>query len=160
MDVTTTPSRMATKSTMGTTATASSGLKRPTTAATPMTSRTKADTKTPATPTPVKTRPGGLRPPSDVKKIDLQSKLKDSVKDKLVQGVQSKMQTASKRSSVAMPPGPVSAATDELDDIYKEEDPIEVQIGNRKKAGAITNQVPDKNSKSGKYFFTLKIKGE
>lgn len=41
-----------------------------------------------------------------------------------------------KRVSVA-PAGPASAETDELDDIYKEEDPIEVSIGARKKAGAL-----------------------
>jgi len=50
--------------------------------------------------------------------------------------------------------------TDEIDDIYKEKDPIAVSLEKRKKAGAITTIVPDKNSKAGKYFFTLKSTGQ
>lgn len=56
--------------------------------------------------------------------------------------------------------GPKSAETDDLDDIYKEVDPIEASLNKRKKAGAIAQVVPDKNSKQGKFFFTLKMKGE
>jgi len=47
-----------------------------------------------------------------------------------------------------------------VDDIYKNEDPIGVSIEKRKKAGTITSTVADKNSKQGKYFFTLKVVGE
>jgi hypothetical protein len=36
------------------------------------------------------------------------------------------------------PAGPKSAETDELDEIYNEEDPIDTSVGIRKKAGNIT----------------------
>lgn len=42
--------------------------------------------------------------------------------------------TPLKNSSV---PGPKSSDKDELDDIYKEEDPIDVSLAKRLKAGAI-----------------------
>lgn len=53
-----------------------------------------------------------------------------------------------------------SAEKDEVDDIYKEKDPIGVSIEKRKKSGQLTAVVQDKNSKSGKFFFTLSTKGE
>ena len=53
-----------------------------------------------------------------------------------------------------------SAETDELDDIYSFKDPVEVSLQNRKKAGAIHTVVPDKNSKQGKFFYTLSYKGD
>ena len=59
-----------------------------------------------------------------------------------------------------VPAGPKSAEVDEIDDIYKEEDPIEVSIGSRKKAGSLQSTVADKNSKSGKFFLTLRTKGD
>lgn len=65
--------------------------------------------------------------------------------------------TPSKR--IPQPVGPVSAAKDEVDEIYKEEDPIETSIGIRKKGGSLQTVVPDKNAKVGKFFFTLKTKG-
>lgn len=56
--------------------------------------------------------------------------------------------------------GPKSVDVDEIDEIYKETDPIEASLNKRKKAGAIAQVVPDKNSKQGKFFFTLKLKGD
>lgn len=55
----------------------------------------------------------------------------------------------------AQPAGPKSAETDEVDDIYKEDDPIGVSLEKRKKQGSLTSQVKE-DSKSGKFFFTLK----
>ena len=52
-----------------------------------------------------------------------------------------------------------SAEKDEVDDIYKEKDPIGVSFEKRKKAGQVTAVVADKNSKQGKFFFTLKNTG-
>lgn len=63
------------------------------------------------------------------------------------------------RKSVMMPVGPKSADADELDEIYKKEDPIESSLSIRKKSGALASVVPDKNAKSGKFFFTLRMKG-
>jgi hypothetical protein len=63
------------------------------------------------------------------------------------------------RHSLA-PAGAKSAATDELDDIYKKDDPIGSSLDTRKKTGGhVTNTVADKNSKAGKFFFTLRLKG-
>ena len=56
----------------------------------------------------------------------------------------------------AQPTGPKSAETDEVDAIYKNEDPIAVSIEKRKKAGALTTIIPDKTAKPNKFFFTLK----
>ena len=156
--------------------TANSGLKRPTTAAAtrptpgttsrlgaarqsvqdPMNKSTMSSTSAnSSTITPARTRPG-LKKPSDVQKPDIASKLKD----KLQNGVKETMTKATpKRTSVA-PAGPKSAETDELDSIYNEEDPIDSSIGIRKKAGNITQTVADKNSKHGKFFFTLRTAGE
>lgn len=56
--------------------------------------------------------------------------------------------------------GPKSSEVDETDDIYKNVDPIGSSLDIRKnKGGHITNSVPDKNTKSGKFFFTLRHKG-
>jgi hypothetical protein len=83
------------------------------------------------------------------------------IKEKLQNGVKEVATKAAvaKRISAA-PAGPKSAEIDEVDEIYKEEDPIETSIGIRKKAGNITQVVADKNSKSGKFFFTLRTKGD
>jgi hypothetical protein len=43
--------------------------------------------------------------------------------------------------------GPKSAAIDEVDDIFKLEDPCEVSLDLRKKAGSHTSTVDNKNSK-------------
>ena len=68
--------------------------------------------------------------------------------------------TPSKRVNLtSQPPGPVSAEKDEVDEIYKCEDPIETSIGIRKKGGSLQTVVPDKNAKVGKFFFTLRTKG-
>ena len=61
------------------------------------------------------------------------------MKDKLQNGVKDAVTKATpKRVSNAIPAGPKSAETDEVDAIYSEEDPIESSIGIRKKAGNIT----------------------
>ena len=62
------------------------------------------------------------------------------------------------RHSIA-PAGPKSAEVDEVDPIYGQADPVASSLETRKKAGAVTYVVPDKNSKQGKYFFTLRLKG-
>lgn len=62
------------------------------------------------------------------------------------------------RHSIA-PAGPKSADKDELDAIYDNPDPIFSSLEIRKKAGNISQSVKDPNSKAGKFFFTLKIKG-
>jgi hypothetical protein len=82
------------------------------------------------------------------------------MKEKLTNGVKDVAAKAvAKKVSVA-PAGPPSAETDELDDIYKEEDPIETSVASRKKAGSMTSTVSNKNAKSGTFFFTLRTKGE
>ena len=47
---------------------------------------------------------------------------------------------------------------DEVDDIYKNEDPIEVSMKKRVKEGTLTSTVKEE-TKQGKFFFTLKLKG-
>ena len=54
-----------------------------------------------------------------------------------------------------MPAGPKSAEKDEVDEIYKQQDPVGVSIESRKKAGKVTDVVANKNSKQGKFFFML-----
>ena len=54
--------------------------------------------------------------------------------------------------------GPKSSDKDEVDDIYKSEDPIEVTIKKRVKEGTKTSTVKEE-TKQGKFFFTLKLKG-
>ena len=54
--------------------------------------------------------------------------------------------------------GPKSSDKDELDDIYKTEDPIEVTMKKRVKEGSIISRVKEE-TKQGKFFFTLKLKG-
>lgn len=59
------------------------------------------------------------------------------MKDKVTTGVKDVgVKVTAKRVSAA-PTGPASAETDELDDIYKEEDPIETSVALRKKAGSL-----------------------
>ena len=89
-------------------------------------------------------------------KPDIASKLKD----KLQNGVKEAVVKATPKRVSAIPVGAKSAEIDELDEIYKEEDPIESSVGLRKKAGNITQTVADKNTKSGKFFFTLRTKGD
>ena len=69
-----------------------------------------------------------------------------------------------KRPSTALakkgvPAGPVSAEKDEIDEIYKQKDPISVALDLRKKGGSLTTVVPNKNAKMGKFFFTMKTTG-
>jgi hypothetical protein len=82
------------------------------------------------------------------------------MKEKLTNGVKDiAVKVTAKKISVT-PAGPASAETDELDDIYKEEDPIETSVAQRKKAGSLQSTTVDKNAKAGKFFFTLRTKGE
>lgn len=132
------------------------GLKRP---ATGLTQAKKPDTNNDSTnatrtPAPTKSRIGGLKPPSSIQKP---SKLEEKKEEDKKEPV--KPSPAKPLRNSAMPSGPKSAATDEVDDIYKENDPIGVSTEKRRGAGALTAVVPDKNSKSGKFFFALKVKG-
>lgn len=53
----------------------------------------------------------------------------------------------------------ISSGTDEIDDIYKEKDPIEVSLTKRADAGSTNAVVQDKNGKAGKFFFTFRVTG-
>jgi hypothetical protein len=68
--------------------------------------------------------------------------------------------SGSKKISAPSTPLIKSALKDEVDEIYKNEDPIDVSLEIRKKSGNISNQVADKNAKAGKFFFTIRIKGD
>ena len=134
------------------------GIKRPTTAAPkPALNNSKKDTSSNQVNnssfiggndlTPSKSK--GLKQPSELKS-KVQSKIGsirafNEVKDDV----------ASKRQSRgnAMPAGAKSAETDEVDPIYKNEDPIGVSLDKRKKDGTIQSVVADKNSKHGKFFY-------
>jgi hypothetical protein len=70
------------------------------------------------------------------------------------------MKSPSKPLRASAHTGPKSAATDEVDDIFKLEDPVEASIEMRKKAGSLTSTVDNKNSKQSKFFFSLKVVGE
>lgn len=94
-----------------------------------------------------------MKAPTDVK-----GKLNSKVQSDM-QAAESKLKTPAKKV-FSGPPGPKSAEVDEVDEIYKNSDPIDVSLGKRKKGGAITTVVPDKNSKQGKFFFTLRSKGD
>ena len=96
----------------------------------------------------------GLRPPSDVKPVT--SRVTAPIK---VSTEESKVQKASLKRASTIPEGPKSVSADEVDDIYKEEDPIAVTIERRKKAGSLSSTVKDPNVKSGKFFYTLRLKG-
>ena len=67
--------------------------------------------------------------------------------------------TPSKRIISNIPAGPKSVEKDEVDEIYKNEDPIGTCIDIRKKGGSLSTVVADKNAKVGKFFFTFKTKG-
>ena len=73
----------------------------------------------------------GIKKPSAIQTPDVSSKIKDTLNN----GVKSAANRAiAKRNQ---PAGPVSAETDEVDEIYNEEDPIEVTVAMRKKAGSL-----------------------
>lgn len=101
-----------------------------------------------------------MKKPADLPKTTAVTDIQTKLKDKLQNGVKDVVQKTNKRISNAGPPGPKSAEVDEVDEIYKEEDPIGVSIDIRKKAGNISSTVAEKNSKSGKFFFTLRSKGD
>ena len=117
-----------------------------------------------------------LAAPSSVTKSTLKAPSTVShIKSKLESNVTSRMGTAASTSTASRPTssigaprrsivpgatGPKSAEQDLVDDIYKEQDPIDTSLGKRKKAGALASVVPDKNAKSGKFFFQLRLKGD
>ena len=132
------------------------GLKKPSTAATgaaapktPGPSLLKAPNNTrPQTSMGTISRPtpGGLKAPSSVKKEEAKT------------GASSTASTPLKRAPTQslrnIPAGPKSAETDQVDDIYKNDDPIAISVEARKKAGALTSTVAKKNK--SEFFFTIK----
>ena len=82
--------------------------------------------------------------------------MKGKVESQIGSGLKRPMTALAKKG---LPAGPVSAEKDEIDEIYKEKDPINVSLDLRKKGGSLTTVVPNKNAKMGKFFFTLKTKG-
>jgi hypothetical protein len=125
----------------------------------------KTDTQNVSTPVPKKTFPNvqsrlntGMKVPSDVKQ-NIETKMSKKIESD-IQEAEKKVKTATPaRRIMTAPVGPVSASTDELDSIYNEEDPIDVSLASRKKGGSLTTVVPDKTAKSGKFFYTLTLKG-
>ena len=55
--------------------------------------------------------------------------------------------------------GPKSTEKDEVDEIYKKEDPIESSLGIRKAKNNNYMTACKIDSKQGKFFFTLKLTG-
>lgn len=54
-----------------------------------------------------------------------------------------------------------SSDKDIIDEIYKQPDPIDASIRKRyQAAGRVTDVIPDRNSKQGKFFFTLRFSGQ
>jgi hypothetical protein len=54
---------------------------------------------------------------------------------------------------------PLSVLTDEVDDIYKEADPIGVSLQRRLERGAtVTTVLRDTYSTNGRFFFNLRVK--
>ena len=100
---------------------------------------------------------GGLKKPSDVKAAP--SSAAASAKKESASLHASPVKAA--RSSLNHPPGPVSASKDVKDTIYDNNDPLDVSLTKRvKEGGTKISQVPDKNNTQGKFFFSLKLKGE
>jgi hypothetical protein len=57
--------------------------------------------------------------------------------------------------------GPISAEKDVKDAIYNNDDPLDISLTKRmKEGGSKISQVPDKSNTQGKFFFSLKFKGE
>ena len=103
--------------------------------------------------------PQAIKKPAEVTKAAVQEKLKKEIKSE-IEKAEEKVKSTPGRSKVsAVPAGPKSSETDELDDIYKEDDPIGISIEKRKKQGSLTSQVKEE-SKSGKFFFTLRQTGD
>tara|TARA_B110000503_G_C7083817_1_gene386345 strand:+ start:504 stop:827 length:324 start_codon:yes stop_codon:yes gene_type:complete len=92
-----------------------------------------------ATPAPTKGKAlGGLKAPTSTSTIEVKNKLDKKITSDMKDA--KAPQTPAKRALPnAGPPGAKSAETDEVDEIYKNEDPIEVSIGSRKKAGSLTS---------------------
>ena len=66
--------------------------------------------------------------------------------------------TPGRRSTVTS--GPVSAQTDTVDEIYSCKDPIGMSLKKRTDAGTVHSVVPNKDSKQGKFFFKIRLKGD
>ena len=140
------------------------GLKRPTTALTqrPTAAQTVSvgsSSSKPSAPSitgvvKAKALASGLRKPTEAKNSFVEpAKEKEEIEVEQVKKTPVKL-----RHSIA-PAGPKSADKDETDAIYNNVDPIFSSLEIRKKAGNISQAVKDPNSKAGKFFFTLKIKG-
>lgn len=149
------PLASARPSTASTQADSKSGLKRPTGAFGAKQSVSGAAAKAADSRPSTGIGGGGLKRPTDVK-------------SSAASAAQSKKEAASSVSSPSKvarssmnATGPVSAAKDETDAIYNNADPIDVSLSKRlNDGGSKIAQVPDKNNKQGKYFFTLKQKGD
>ena len=98
----------------------------------------------------------GLKPPSSLGSA-ISSKLKSEIGSKL----NTPLTGARKSVAVASSPGgPRSALRDAVDEIHSNPDPIDVSITIRKKKGNVNNVIPDPKAKVGKFFFTLRTKGD
>lgn len=64
-----------------------------------------------------------------------------------------------KRLGLRGPTGPKSTEKDEVDEIYNNEDPIGATTDKRKEKGSIMEHVTGTQSRQGKFFFSLKLKG-
>ena len=114
-----------------------SGLSRPSTSK-PTMSKTDSGT-------------GGLKAPSSIKKEDSKNGSTSTASTPI-----KKTPSTLPKSSLAT--GPKSAASDEVDEIYKKDDPIGITVDSRKKAGSLTSTVVAKAKPQ--YFFTLKQTGD
>ena len=137
----------------------STGLKRPTAAIAAKPGMSAAEAKSsfaegrPSTASKV----GGLKKPSDVKAAP--SGAAASVKKESASLQASPVKAA--RSSLNHPSGPTSTNKDVKDTIYDNSDPLDVSMTKRvKEGGTKISQVPDKNNTQGKFFYSLKFKGE
>ena len=137
------------------------GLKRPSTAIgvtkdkSQNASVAEPGSATAAKPTTGIKAPQAIKKPAEVTKAVVKEKLSKEIKNEVEKAEEKVKSTPGRAKPGAQPAGPVSAEKDELDDIYKEDDPIGVSLEKRKKQGSLTSQVKE-DSKSGKFFFTLK----
>lgn len=94
---------------------------------------------------------GGLKAPSGLQKPSASPATTDDVPA-----------TPKKPAPRPSTKGPVekSAEVDEVDPIYQNDDPINVSLAARIKAGALAAVVPNKDAKQGKFFFNLKLNGK
>lgn len=113
------------------------GIKRPTTS---MGLKKPTETKALATPAPVKGKAMGLKAPTSTPQVDIKNKLDKKITTDIKDAGAKAAPTPVKRALPNTgPPAAKSAETDEVDEIYKNEDPIDVSIASRKKAGSLTS---------------------